>query len=611
MREDLYINANHPIVKNHKVKGQMLLPGLAYIDLLYQIFREHSYNVDRLELRNLVIYHPLVVSENHDVHLSIQCAEETKGNWRIHVEGQTRSDSANSAEKVTYAGAEMVSVNPVRNDESINVAALKRSAKDVTPLDQRYNDCRRHELVHEGFMKADGEVYRLESGVLVDIALAEHALPSADGFMFHPVLIDGSAIGASVMLSTLGEDQDVLFLPLSYESFRASSLFHRHCLTLVRTDALRRKNDIVYLTLEFFDQQGQKLGELSNLCSKLVRRGAMGPAPGVAKAPSPTHEGMNEAVPGAVEESGAEHFLRRLMAQRLNRPVEAINPQAGYYEMGLDSALLLEVVKTIEAKVSSSLAPTLLFEYTTIAELADHLDREYPTSFTKSEKSRERTPSPISADLRATHLPAGVASEERDKEPTQVAIVGIAGRYPGADSIQEFWTNLKEGKDCITEIPASRWDWRTLQGLTSPSGKKMSKWGGFISDPDCFDAKFFRISPREAEFMDPQERLFLQTCWEAVEDAGYTPGNIVASHGVNPRRRVGVFVGVMHKDYTLVGAEALFKGETVPLSLNAAPIANRVSYFCNFHGPSMAVDTVCSSSLTAVHMAVESIRSGE
>ncbi|MCU7925178.1 MAG: SDR family NAD(P)-dependent oxidoreductase [Candidatus Thiodiazotropha sp. (ex Dulcina madagascariensis)] len=611
MREDLYINANHPILKNHKVKGQMLLPGLAYIDLLYQIFREHGYDADRLELRNLAIYHPMVLSENHDFHLSIQCDEDTKGNWRIHVEGQTHGDGAHSAGKITYAGAEMVSVKPVRNDERVDVAALRRSAKGVTPLDQLYNDCRRHELVHEGFMKADGDVYRLESGVLVDIALAEHALPSADGFMFHPVLIDGSAIGAAVLLSALDQDQEALYLPLSYESFRASSLLHRRCLTLVRTDSLIRKNDIVYLTLEFFDQQGQKLGELRNLCNKLVRRGAMGPERDVAKAAGATPESMNKVVLGADEDGGAEQFLRRLMAQRLSRPIEAINPQAGYYEMGLDSSLLLEVVKTIEAKVSSPLAPTLLFEYTTIAELADHLDREYPASFTKSEKSQGRTPSPMSADPRATHVSAGAASEERVKDATQVAIVGIAGRYPGADSIQEFWTNLKEGRDCVTEIPASRWDWRTLQGLTSPSGKKMSKWGGFVSDPDCFDAKFFRISPREAEFMDPQERLFLQTCWEAVEDAGYTPGNIVSSHGANQRRRVGVFVGVMHKDYTLVGAEAVFKGQTVPLSLNTAPIANRVSYFCNFHGPSIAVDTVCSSSLTAVHMAVESIRSGE
>ena len=111
--------------------------------------------------------------------------------------------------------------------------------------------------------------------------------------------------------------------------------------------------------------------------------------------------------------------------------------------------------------------------------------------------------------------------------------------------------------------------------------------------------------------MDPQERLFLQTCWETVEDAGYTPRTLVAPQGRHRRHPVGVFVGVMHKDYTLLGADAAAQGHRVPLSLNYAQIANRVSYHCNFHGPSMAIDTVCSSSLTAVHLAVESIRRGE
>lgn len=111
--------------------------------------------------------------------------------------------------------------------------------------------------------------------------------------------------------------------------------------------------------------------------------------------------------------------------------------------------------------------------------------------------------------------------------------------------------------------------------------------------------------------MDPQERLFLETCWEAIEDAGYTPETIASPQGENKRQHVGVFAGVMHKDYSLIGAEALSEHNPFPLSLNYAQIANRVSYYCNFHGPSMAVDTVCSSSLTAVHLAIESIRNGE
>ncbi|MFE3654576.1 beta-ketoacyl synthase N-terminal-like domain-containing protein, partial [Streptomyces sp. NPDC059152] len=179
------------------------------------------------------------------------------------------------------------------------------------------------------------------------------------------------------------------------------------------------------------------------------------------------------------------------------------------------------------------------------------------------------------------------------------AIVGMAGHYPGAADLADFWENLKAGRDSVSEVPAGRW---------TPGGGSESRWGGFLDDVDRFDADFFRISRPEAEITDPQERWFLRTCWEAIEDAGYTPATLAEAKGPDRRRAVGVFAGTMHKDYTLVAAEA---ATPVPLSLNQGQIANRVSFFGDFHGPSMTVDTLCSSSLTALHLAVESLRRGE
>ena len=224
----------------------------------------------------------------------------------------------------------------------------------------------------------------------------------------------------------------------------------------------------------------------------------------------------------------------------------------------------------------------------------------------------------LQADTSSDETDVPVTSERQGqqansilKSSSEIAIIGMSGRFPQADDIHELWKNLKAGRDCISEVPQQRWDWHRTQDLRSPNGRKISRWGGFINSPDCFDAPFFHMSPREAEITDPQERLFLEVCWEAIEDAGYTPKGLVSPRGRNKRQHVGVYVGVMHKDYSLIGAEELFNGSSVLVSLNCAPIANRVSYFCNFHGPSMAVDTVCSSSLTAVHLAIESIRNGE
>ncbi|MGD6960811.1 SDR family NAD(P)-dependent oxidoreductase [Fictibacillus phosphorivorans] len=184
-----------------------------------------------------------------------------------------------------------------------------------------------------------------------------------------------------------------------------------------------------------------------------------------------------------------------------------------------------------------------------------------------------------------------------------IAIIGIGGRYPMANNVQEFWENLTQGKDCITEIPAERWKNEAYFHLEKGRlGTTYSKWGGFINDIDKFDPLFFNITPKEAELMDPQERLFLETVWQTLEDAAYTKEKLGTS-------KVGVYVGVMWGHYQLFHGED--NGQKYyPTSVYSA-IANRVSYYFGFEGPSLAVDTMCSSSLTAIHLACESIRSGD
>ena len=180
-----------------------------------------------------------------------------------------------------------------------------------------------------------------------------------------------------------------------------------------------------------------------------------------------------------------------------------------------------------------------------------------------------------------------------------MAIIGLSGRYPGADNLAQFWENLKAGRHGITEIPKDRWDWRAYFDTEKGKlGSIYTKWGGFLSEIDKFDPLFFRISPAEAQNMDPQERLFIEEAYAAIEDAGYTPATLGERSPAVGRsdRRIGVFVGVMNSTY---GANARYWS-----------IANRVSYLFDLQGPSMAVDTACSSSLTAIHLALESLYRG-
>ncbi|MFD3806989.1 SDR family NAD(P)-dependent oxidoreductase [Streptomyces sp. NPDC058619] len=190
-----------------------------------------------------------------------------------------------------------------------------------------------------------------------------------------------------------------------------------------------------------------------------------------------------------------------------------------------------------------------------------------------------------------------------EADDRDVAVIGVAGRYPMAEDLDRFWSNLSAGRDCVTEIPADRW---TSDGFYRPDrapGHSYSKWGGFLEGIDEFDPGFFRITPREAAGMDPQERLFLQTSWHALESAGLTRADVAG-------RMVGVFAGVMFNQYQMLGLGAEDRLPVLPTSFSSA-VANRVSAFLDLRGPSLALDTMCSSSLTALHLACESLRSGD
>lgn len=188
-----------------------------------------------------------------------------------------------------------------------------------------------------------------------------------------------------------------------------------------------------------------------------------------------------------------------------------------------------------------------------------------------------------------------------------VAVIGMSCRFPGAETIGEYWQLLVEGRDAIGEVPAGRWDADHFYDpdLATP-GKMNTRWGGFLSQVDQFDPLFFGISPREAVQMDPQQRLMLELAWEALADAGQ---DSVRLRGTE----TGVFFGASWADYaTLHHRDGLdYIAQHTATGTHFSIIANRVSYVFGFRGPSMVIDTACSSSLVAIHQACQSLRSGE
>ncbi|MDZ7965814.1 MAG: beta-ketoacyl synthase N-terminal-like domain-containing protein [Nostoc sp. DedSLP03] len=260
-----------------------------------------------------------------------------------------------------------------------------------------------------------------------------------------------------------------------------------------------------------------------------------------------------------------------------------IHQPFSYYGLGSVEAMIL--VGDLESWLGHSLTPTLVWNYPSIAALAQYLavDNTY-----KDERS-------------ATYFsPSQRFGEEA------IAIIGIGCRFPGANNPEEFWQILSNGVNAITEVPIERWDNKTFYDLNPAiPGKLITRWGGFLEQVDLFDPHFFNISPREAETIDPQQRLLLEVAWESLENAGQAPDKLAGS-------QTGVFVGISTSDYSqfLLEDPVLINAYTATGSAHSIA-ANRLSYHLDLRGPSMGVDTACSSSLTAVHLACQSLRHGE
>ncbi len=195
------------------------------------------------------------------------------------------------------------------------------------------------------------------------------------------------------------------------------------------------------------------------------------------------------------------------------------------------------------------------------------------------------------------------SSKTNNTQNQDIAVIGMSGQFPDAQNVNEYWTNLAAGTNSVVEIDR----WPTDQYYDPDPevpNKSYSKWAGLIDNIDKFDPAFFKISPREAELMDPQQRLFLQEAWHALEDAGYSPKSLDG-------KKCGVFVGCSTGDYQHLFAENKIFPQAYSLLGNITSVlAARISYLLNLKGPSIAIDTACSSSLVALHLACESIRMG-
>ncbi|MFJ9054459.1 amino acid adenylation domain-containing protein [Streptomyces bacillaris] len=315
----------------------------------------------------------------------------------------------------------------------------------------------------------------------------------------------------------------------------------------------------------------------------------------------------------------AEQVVREVWARVLGRAAGTIGLHEPFGSLGGTSLKAMEVLVALEDAFGLTLPPAVIRDHGTVAALAGHLlailpvrDAERVRAASASASGGRDAGAASAAGADSASAPAlapapAFASGSRQagaaSASASAAVIGMACRFPGADTPDAFWDLLVEGRDAVTPVPEGRWDG---SGDRASAGHR-ARWGALLDDPAAFDAGYFGIGEDEARALDPQARIFLELAHEALERAGYA----------GPRRRghrVGVFAAVGESGYREVLDRSSADGSPLPGALTGnlpSLIAARVSQCLDLDGPALAVDTACSSGLVALHLARRSLLEGE
>jgi FkbH-like protein len=269
-------------------------------------------------------------------------------------------------------------------------------------------------------------------------------------------------------------------------------------------------------------------------------------------------------------------------ATALRLPAQQVAELDQLEVLGCDSLKIVEITVAL-SQTYPSMPGTLLFEHRSVSAIVKEIAALNGVGAVATTAGATEARIPASAKQHAT--------------TGEIAVVGLHVRTAGANSPAEFWDLLSRGASAVTPVPENR------QHFLQPLADTRRHWAGLIDDPARFDAELFGVSPREAEFMDPQLRLFLEVAWSALEDAG--------CFGEAHEPGTGVFAGVMYGDY---GARANVDpsgNSNAYRCWEGFSLANRLSQLLGFSGPSLAVDTACSSSGTAIHLACGALNAGD
>ena len=364
----------------------------------------------------------------------------------------------------------------------------------------------------------------------------------------------------------------------------------------------KRNSDITRHNTHFLPPTGKKTVE---------RSVALDPYPALQKEKWSQH---GADVTDQMIEDHLRNVIRESIAETLKMEVDQIQDETSFSEYGIDSIIAGALINRINEYCPFNLPITALFDHNDVDRLIRYIMREHkpylistlqedvPVPDPKIESSKQATPVDKDMDQPTDYPPNRrwqrnwFQTKHKASHPDSIAIIGMSGRFVKSKTVDQLWEHLAAGNDLIEKV--TRWDLSEYYPDPQDNDRPYCNDGGFLDDIDKFDPSFFNISGIEANFMDPQQRIFLEEAWNALEDAGYAGEGVAGC-------RCGVYVGCSDGDYP-----QLFENNPPAQAFwgNAGSvIPARIAYYLDLQGPAVAVDTACSSSLTAIHFACQGL----
>lgn len=571
------------LLRDHKVGGKPVIIGVAHasmaIDAYFALYERERCG----RIRNLSFISPIKVDPAQPVIVEMKLEKdsyEAAGFETVY--GDLSSDDR----PLTAKGELLVGQ---ASNRVLDLAGLQASAELYEQLDRIYEINQTVELGPS--FKTIQRVYKGQDYILVRAELTGESASEESESSIHPLLLNSAFLSVVPLLNkATGWDG---YLPFAVKDvlFRKTERLDQ---CWIHIHHLKESDEMIVFDAELIENTGIVVAELTECSIKRLRLSAI-----------PREEtATNDSADGGIEalEEPIIGYLVRQVETVTDGRLKSCSITANLMELGLNSAQLIALTGVIGREIGSELYPTLFFEYPSIEELASYFGKEHREAF---QKLLGTTSAPIAEAKPKTHSSTAGQITGNEVDHEDIAVIGMDALFAESSDIEMFWENIVSRKDLIKEIPPDHWDFRPwFDEDRRAKDKTYCKWGSFIDDVDKFDAEFFNISPREAEWMDPQIRLLLQSVYATAEDAG-----VVKQLGGSS---TGVFVGVCVHDYADRIAEMNLPVDPHMGTGNAQTVvANRVSFIFDLKGPSMAIDTACSSSLFALHTACRSLQNGE